>query len=70
MTTEGEGGQQRRIGLDDGHAPTPPAHTPNDFVNSIKDLDINARDELMDRLMDVDEPGFRTCLKRQLNYKR
>jgi len=67
MTTEGEGSQQGKIEPDDAHAPVPPAYTPNDFVNNIKALDINARDELMDRLMD--EPGL-THSKRRLNYER
>ena len=41
---------------DDDQTPKPPAYSKDNLVNSIKALDINARDELMDQIMD--DQGF------------
>ena len=37
---------------DNDHTPKPPAYSKNDLIKSIKALDISARDELMDQMMD------------------
>jgi len=55
-TTTTEGDQQEEAKPDDSHALVPPPYATNDLINNIRALNLEERDELMDRMMD--EPGF------------
>jgi len=51
-TTTTEGDQQEETKPDNGHTPIPPPYTPNDLINNIQALNVDERDELIDRMMD------------------
>jgi len=56
VTTGEEDGQSGGEKPDNKSTPKPPAYSQGDLINSIRALDLTARDELMDQIMD--ELGF------------
>lgn len=56
VTTTGEDSQQGEERLDDENLLKPPAYSQGDLINSIRALNMNTCNKLMDQLMD--ELGF------------